>query len=60
MPPKIEPNKPVPNEIKSYFHCRECIKELPFGESPMSYARYSVGASEPRTQAFRSGATGTN
>lgn len=31
------------NEIGMYFHCKRCLEELPRGQSPVSYARYSVG-----------------
>ncbi len=30
-------------EIHSYMHCAKCLKELPSGESPASFARLSVG-----------------
>lgn len=31
------------NEIYSFIHCRQCVSELPEGESPKEYTRYSVG-----------------
>lgn len=31
------------NEIHSFFNCKECLDELPDGESPESYARLSCG-----------------
>jgi hypothetical protein len=30
-------------QIEAYMHCGMCLKELPSGESPESYARLSVG-----------------
>ena len=29
--------------IGAYINCSQCIKELPEGESPESYARFSIG-----------------
>ena len=29
--------------IKQYLHCGKCISEIPKGESPSSYSRYSIG-----------------
>ena len=31
------------NHIRMYMHCRRCIAELPYGESPADYARLEVG-----------------
>ena len=31
------------SDIQSFFHCRECLEELPDGESPRSYASLEVG-----------------
>ena len=30
-------------QIESYIHCALCMKEIPEGESPQSYARYEIG-----------------
>ena len=30
-------------QISAYMHCRRCLKELPDGESPQSYAQLEVG-----------------
>jgi hypothetical protein len=30
-------------EIFSFLHCAVCLSEIPPGESPESFARYSVG-----------------
>jgi len=29
--------------ISTYFHCRDCMDELPEDESPMSYQRIQAG-----------------
>lgn len=34
---------PNTNEISSYMHCSECIKELPIDQSPRDYQRVQVG-----------------
>lgn len=34
----------VKNQIKMYMHCAQCLKILPRGESPESFARISVGS----------------
>jgi hypothetical protein len=31
------------NVIQMYFHCRECVAELPAGESPADYQRIQAG-----------------
>jgi hypothetical protein len=37
--------RPIPNtkEIQLHLHCRRCMVDLPDGESPESWGRYSVG-----------------
>lgn len=40
----------VKNEIKLYFHCAKCLEELPDGESPAGYARYSMGRTDTGLQ----------
>jgi len=35
--------KRIKNQIKTFFHCRDCLDELPDGESPRSYASLEVG-----------------
>lgn len=32
-----------PNAIVRYFHCGRCLRELPQGESPQSYASLECG-----------------
>jgi hypothetical protein len=32
-----------PNETEMFLHCQQCLGELPRGESPMEWARLSVG-----------------
>ena len=32
-----------PMEVNTFAHCRQCITELPVGESPRTYARLEVG-----------------
>jgi hypothetical protein len=34
------------SEIKMFFHCRQCMEEMPKGESPETWARLSVGLTE--------------
>lgn len=36
----------LPNMIKTFFHCAQCLQELPVGESPMTWARINVGVLE--------------
>ncbi len=38
--------------ITSYAHCGLCMRELPDGESPSSYADYSVGFTKEGLQVF--------
>lgn len=42
------PNREIPatNSIMAFFHCRQCIAEMPDGESPSTWARYSTGLTE--------------
>jgi hypothetical protein len=32
----------IPDQGKSFMHCKRCIDELPEGESPMSWARQQL------------------
>ena len=32
--------------IEMFFHCKECMDEIPAGESPMDYQRIQVGWTE--------------
>lgn len=34
------------NCVQLFFHCRECIEELPPGQSPAEWARISAGFTE--------------
>lgn len=34
---------PATNAIISFMHCKQCIKELPSGQSPRDYAELEVG-----------------
>ena len=36
-------SRPVENQIEAYFHCAECLAELPKGESPKSYSQIQAG-----------------
>lgn len=38
--------------ILQYLHCKLCIGELPRGQSPESYARYSVGFTKQGVQVW--------
>ena len=31
------------NEIEVFFHCKECMRELPNGQSPQDYQRIQAG-----------------
>jgi len=33
----------IRNQIVSFFHCKDCLEELPDGQSPQSYASLEVG-----------------
>jgi len=35
----------IPNDlqIKTYFHCRQCIEEMPFDTSPQEWQRIQAG-----------------
>ena len=37
---------PTKNKIQSYVHCRNCLVDLPDGESPVSWSRLEVGVTE--------------
>ena len=32
--------------IRMFFHCRDCLEELPFGTSPKEYSRTQTGVTE--------------
>lgn len=40
---------PGTNRITSYFHCGQCLEEKPDDESPLTWARFSVGMTEHGT-----------
>jgi len=46
--------KPIPNtlEIKTYFHCGECLKSLPVGKSPREWGQLEVGFTVPGIQVW--------
>ncbi len=50
MPPKpkskVQRHIPGTNEIKSFVHCRQCMSNIPHGESPRSWAALEVGFTE--------------
>ena len=31
------------NEIAQYMHCKQCVAEIPKGESPKTFARLNIG-----------------
>jgi hypothetical protein len=37
---------PATNGILLFFHCRECLEELPLGQSPATWRQISVGFTE--------------
>ena len=41
----ISRSKPIPNTrcIESYFHCGQCIEEMPAGTSPQRWSQLEVG-----------------
>ena len=39
----------MPCPIESFWHCRECLQELPSGISPKVYASISVGLTKEHT-----------
>jgi len=41
-----------PLKITAYFHCRECIKELPKGTSPSEYQNVQAGLTEQGFQVW--------
>ena len=43
MPEKQPTLAPVTNEIQVFFHCRQCLLELPPGMSPREWVRHQVG-----------------
>jgi hypothetical protein len=36
-------DKPTPNEIESFFHCRSCIQQRPDNLSPREWVHVEVG-----------------
>ena len=40
------------SEIKHYYHCKQCLLNIPGGESPESYSRYSVGSTDEGIQVW--------
>ena len=38
--------KKVENKIFSFYHCKKCLEEKPYGISPREYANYEFGATE--------------
>lgn len=34
---------PVTMEIAMFIHCRHCVETIPFGQSPQTWARLSIG-----------------
>lgn len=47
---KMDNNINVPNEIVRYMHCGKCLREMPQGESPSSWARLDAGITEKGMQ----------
>jgi hypothetical protein len=33
----------MPNQIKAFFHCKKCIVEKPYDQSPQSWQRIQAG-----------------
>lgn len=42
----------VKNQIESFFHCKECMSEIPDGESPASWARINTGFTKKGLQVW--------
>lgn len=40
------------NHIKMFFHCADCLEELPEGQSPADWARLAVGWTEVGLQVW--------
>jgi hypothetical protein len=38
--------------IQMFVHCRKCLAELPSGQSPQDYRRYSVGFTKKGLQVW--------
>lgn len=47
-PPKITPNR----EIQMFFHCKECMNELPEKTSPQDYQQLEVGWTDEGLQVW--------
>lgn len=43
---------PATLSIKTFFHCRKCIAELPPGRSPQNYRRYDIGFTDIGVQVW--------
>ncbi|MFH1392043.1 MAG: hypothetical protein ABIH20_07055 [Candidatus Diapherotrites archaeon] len=40
------------NEIKQYFHCEKCLKELPPGKSPEEWQQIETGFTDKGVQVW--------
>jgi len=40
------------NVIAAFFHCKKCLQELPFGQSPREWAQLEVGFTEIGLQVY--------
>ena len=40
------------SQIIHYYHCKQCLENIPGGESPESYSRYSVGSTAEGVQVW--------
>ena len=45
-------NREEPCQIFSYLHCGQCLKEVPEGQSPETYARLNVGMTKKGIQVW--------
>lgn len=43
---------PNSNEIKQFFHCANCMKDLPSGKSPREWAQLEAGFTELGVQVW--------
>ena len=44
--------KQIKNQIKAYFHCKECMGEIPDDESPMTWQWIQVGYTKKGLQVW--------
>jgi hypothetical protein len=53
-PKPIETDRIIPSDncIQLYFHCRQCIEQMPSGVSPAQWRQISVGFTELGIQAW--------